>query len=320
MSKSNSFFYKLFLTASFAGVFTTGCVTQKAHDVALAEKRELSQELGAAQEELAVANKAQERLKKQSDELQAEKEATKEALKNAQADLNRLKKEYEELKNIYEGVQTSSGEMSKNLAAKQQRLLAMEERLELSKQQNDELAADLEVREARVRELERVLDEKDKAVNALKNKVSQALLGFKEKDLSVEMKNGKVYVSLNEQLLFGSGSITVDQKGVEALKQLAKVLKDQPDINVLVEGHTDNVGISRPSKYMQDNWDLSVIRATSISRILIEAGVNPSSITAAGKGEHMPLTSNETDEGRSQNRRTEIILTPKLDELFQILQ
>ncbi len=125
-------------------------------------------------------------------------------------------------------------------------------------------------REQRVRELERVLNQKDSAVNALKNTLSKALLGFKDKGLSIDVRNGKVYVSLEEQLLFASGSATVDKKGEEALVELAKALQKQPDINILVEGHTDDVPMK--SATIKDNWDLSVLRATSIVKILTEKG------------------------------------------------
>jgi chemotaxis protein MotB len=145
-------------------------------------------------------------------------------------------------------------------------------------------------------------------------------LGFKENDLTVHIKNGKVYVSLAEQLLFASGSTEVDPKGVNALQQLAKAIKDQHDINILIEGHTDNVPISRKSQYMQDNWDLSVMRATAITRILVRAGVSPRQITASGRGEYAPLAPNDTPANRQKNRRTEIIITPNLNELFKILE
>ena len=134
------------------------------------------------------------------------------------------------------------------------------------------------------------------------------------------MKNGKVYVSLAEQLLFGSGSIVVDAKGVTALQQLAKAIKDQKDINILVEGHTDNVPISRKSTYMEDNWDLSVMRATSITKILTKAGLSPQQVTASGRGEYAPLAANDSPQNKQKNRRTEIIITPDLDELFKILE
>ena len=164
-----------------------------------------------------------------------------------------------------------------------------------------------------------ILSNKDKAVQDLKNKISNALLNFKENDLTVNVKNGKVYVSLAEQLLFGSGSIEVDTKGVGALQQLAKAIKDQKDIQIMVEGHTDNVPIGKKSQYMQDNWDLSVMRATSITKILTKAGVSTNQITASGKGEYSPLVGNTSDQNKQKNRRTEIIITPNLDELFKIL-
>ncbi|MFM8914431.1 MAG: flagellar motor protein MotB, partial [Flammeovirgaceae bacterium] len=128
-----------------------------------------------------------------------------------------------------------------------------------------------------------------------------------------------VYVSLSEQLLFASGSIVVDKKGEGALQQLAKALKDQKDIQLMIEGHTDNVPISKKSAYMEDNWDLSVLRATSISKILIAGGISPKQITAAGKGEFSPLNANDNAQNKQKNRRTEIIVTPNLDELFKIL-
>jgi chemotaxis protein MotB len=127
-------------------------------------------------------------------------------------------------------------------------------------------------------------------------------------------------VSLAEQLLFNSGSTKVDPKGVDALKKLAAVLKEQQDVNVLVEGHTDDVPIARGTVGMQDNWDLSVLRATEITRILANAGVDPQRVTPSGRSKFVPLDEATTKEARQKNRRTEIILTPKLDELFQILE
>ena len=154
----------------------------------------------------------------------------------------------------------------------------------------------------------------------MKKRVTDALLNFNENELTVEVKNGKVYVSLAEKLLFGSGSKKVDAQGANALKQLAAALKGNSEINIMVEGHTDNVPISRASQYMNDNWDLSVMRATSIVRILVSNGVSPETITASGRGEFSPVAVNNTPENKALNRRTEIILTPKLDELFQILE
>jgi chemotaxis protein MotB len=182
------------------------------------------------------------------------------------------------------------------------------------------LSVSLAEREKKFKEVEQVLASKEKAVQDLKNKISSALLNFKENDITVKVKNGKVYVSLAEQLLFQSGSIDVDAKGVTALQQLGKALKDQKDINIMVEGHTDNVPISKKSQYMNDNWDLSVMRATSITRILTKAGVPQKQITASGRGEFSPLAANDNAQNKQKNRRTEIIITPNLDELFKILE
>jgi chemotaxis protein MotB len=206
------------------------------------------------------------------------------------------------------------------MADQKEQLLSIQENLEKTRKLNDSLSTSLAEREKNVRDLEQVLASKDKAVLDLKNSITNALLNFKENDLTVKVKNGKVYVSLAEQLLFGSGSIEVDKKGVSALQQLAKALKDQKDIQIMVEGHTDNVPISKKSTYMQDNWDLSVMRATSITKILTEAGVAPNQITASGKGEYSPLAPNDNNQNKQKNRRTEIIVTPNLDELFKILE
>ncbi len=214
---------------------------------------------------------------------------------------------------------TESSRLSTDLARRESELKALDENLITSKQQIDKLSLDLKSREERLNELERVLAEKDKAVDALRSKVSNALLGFKDKDLSVNVKNGKVYVSLAEQLLFKSGSTKVDPKGQEALQKLAKALQGQTDINVLVEGHTDDVPVAKITG-IQDNWDLSVLRATEITRILIKSGLEAAKVTPSGRGQTAPVEPGKMAEVRQRNRRTEIILTPKLDELFQILE
>ncbi len=150
-------------------------------------------------------------------------------------------------------------------------------------------------------------------------KVSDALLGFENQGLTVTQKNGKVYVSLDEKLLFKSGSTVVDPKGVSALKNLAGVLEQNPDINVMIEGHTDDVPVISGSTY-KDNWDLSALRATSIVRILLEgSSINPQRLTTAGRSQYLPVEIAKTAEARQKNRRTEIILSPKLDELYKLV-
>jgi chemotaxis protein MotB len=179
----------------------------------------------------------------------------------------------------------------------------------------------LKIREAKLTELQNILARKDSTVKALKNKVTDALLGFQNNGLTVEQKNGKVYVSLEEKLLFASGSINVDAKGAEAIKSLAKVLEQNQDINILVEGHTDNVPFSNSVGGIKDNWDLSVLRATSIVKLITaNSTVDPKRLTAAGHGEFFPIDIENTAQARKKNRRTEIILTPKLDELLKILE
>lgn len=177
----------------------------------------------------------------------------------------------------------------------------------------------LSEKERSLYEMEKTLARQDSITKRLNDILRNALLGFNSDELSVEIKNGKVYVSMSDKLLFKSGSSAVEAKGKEALKLLGDVLDKNPDINILVEGHTDNVPI-KTSVY-KDNWDLSVARATSIVRILtVDYKIIPTRLTASGRGEFYPKASNETSEGRATNRRTEIILSPKLEEIMQLLK
>ncbi len=176
----------------------------------------------------------------------------------------------------------------------------------------------LSERERTLDEMRKIINRQDSITNRLNSVLRNALLGFNSDELSVEIKNGKVYVSMSDKLLFKSGSSAVEDKGKNALKVLAEVLDKNPDIDILVEGHTDNVPI-KTSVY-KDNWDLSVARATSIVRILtLDYKIAPTRLTASGKGEYFPKADNGTAEGRAKNRRTEIILSPKLDELMNLL-
>ncbi len=298
----------------------SSCVTQKVYDELLVQKSSLEGENLKLGEELEIATEKIGRLELQVQNLKQDKEVLQNDFNTVDKELKELKSEHNRIKQLYDNLLTNSGQLNRDLAQQQQRLLAIEDDLNIEKKKNEELAKDLAIREQRVADLEKIIADKDRAVQELKKKVTDALLNFKESDLSVEVKNGKVYVSLAEQLLFASASITVDSKGVQALKQLAGVLSGNPDINIMVEGHTDDVPISRKSQYMNDNWDLSVMRATSIVKILVDNGVDSQAITASGKGEHSPVAENDTAENKAKNRRTEIILTPKLDELFQILE
>ena len=206
------------------------------------------------------------------------------------------------------------------LLKKQDQLRHLEDSLDVKSRNLDQLKNTLLEREQKLSEMQDILKRKDDAVNELKKKVSDALLGFENKGLTITQKNGKIYVSLEESLLFASGKTSVEKKGAEALKQLAMVLAQNKDINVMVEGHTDNVPMKGTGE-IKDNWDLSALRATSIIKILTkDTDVDPKRLIAAGRGEYFPIDASNTPEARKKNRRTEIILTPKLDELFKILE
>jgi chemotaxis protein MotB len=295
-------------------------VSKKKFDDMLAQKVKTEAELNEKATSLDKLTNNYASLEQNFNQLKADTTALSTSLRQHSRKLSNLEKEHSQLNTLYTNLLNSSGKMNRDLTQQQQQLLTIQQNLEKTRRANDSLSTSLAEREKKVNELEQVLANKDKAVQDLRSRISNALLNFKENDLTVKVKNGKVYVSLAEQLLFGSGSIQVDQKGVGALQQLAKALKDQKDINIMVEGHTDNVPISKKSQYMQDNWDLSVMRATSITKILIDGGVSPKQVVAAGKGEFYPLVSNDNTQNKQKNRRTEIIVTPDLDELFKILE
>jgi len=208
-----------------------------------------------------------------------------------------------------------------SLQEKEDELRELEVSLSRKKQNLEELLFELDQRKTRLIELEKILRKKDSVVLALKDNVSSALLGFENDGLTVSLKNGKVYVSLEEKLLFGTGSTIVSTNGVNALKKLGQVLERNTDINIMIEGHTDDVPYKSNSGPIKDNWDLSVKRATAVVRILLDnSSINPKRLIASGRGESMPVDPAKTTEKKKKNRRTEIILTPKLDELFRILE
>jgi chemotaxis protein MotB len=300
--------------------FSSCIVSKKKFDDMLAQKVKAEGDLSDRNKELDKANGSLQDLAEMLKKMQQDTANLNVTYRANQKKLASLNKEYEQLNGNYKNLLTNSGKLNRDVAQQRDQLLAIQDNLEKTRKQNDSLSYSLQEREKKVKELELIMANKDKAVQNLKNKISNALLNFKENDLTVKVKNGKVYVSLAEQLLFGSGSIDVDAKGVGALQQLAKALKDQKDIQVMIEGHTDNVPISKKSTYMNDNWDLSVMRATSITKILTGAGLSPNQITAAGKGEYAPLAPNDNTQNKQKNRRTEIIVTPNLDELFKILE
>ncbi|MDP2888711.1 MAG: OmpA family protein [Bacteroidota bacterium] len=238
-------------------------------------------------------------------------------LKNSAESNQRLSRINSELENQLNSLKTGSSEEIARLMEKlQQTQTDLQKREDILKSAQKEL----EQRSIRLKELEDALRQKDDAVKQLRQKVMDALLGFNNKGLTIHEKNGKVYVSLDEQLLFKTGQWEVDPKGQQALASLADVLGQNNDIYVLVEGHTDDVPM-RGTGMVKDNWDLSVMRATAVTRILLKnKSVDPKRITSAGRGEFFPIDEAKTPDARQKNRRTEIILTPRLDEIFRILE
>jgi chemotaxis protein MotB len=227
-----------------------------------------------------------------------------------------MKGSEEEIRRLMDELQVSQ----KDLQKRESDLNKLSADVTARREELDKIQHELDQRNSRLAELGQVLQEQQTMVGTLRKKVADALLGFENQGLTVTQKNGKVYVSLDEKLLFKSGSTVVDPKGVSALKKLADVLEQNPEINVMIEGHTDDVPVMNGSAY-KDNWDLSALRATSIVRILLEGStINPQRLTTAGRSQYLPVDPAKTAEARQKNRRTEIVLSPKLDELYKILE
>jgi len=281
------------------------------------ENRKLSEENEMLLSEKTAAENELKQLKSAYDEAVAERDKLQSDYNAAKANLDNLKASYDALeKNSSAAIAANSQknrELLAQLEAKEQALAAENQRLE-------NLKKALEDRSNRVAELEKVIADKDAAMTALKNAISRALTDFEGKGLTVEQRDGKVYVSMENKLLFNSGSWAVGTEGKRAVQQLGTVLAQNPDIAVLIEGHTDNVPYKGDGQ-LSGNWDLSTKRATAIVNILREnTGINPENLTAAGRGEFAPIATNDTPEGKAKNRRIEVILTPKLDELSKLLK
>jgi chemotaxis protein MotB len=227
------------------------------------------------------------------------------------------KKKYLAAQSRISGLRSDSLQLSQRVLELDGRVSRMEEEYQFTSKQLNLSKEQLAEQRRRLEQLQRLIEQQQQNTEALRKKIADALVNFSANQLTVSMKNGKVYVSMQESLLFPSGSDKVNDKGKEALATISEVLNQNPDINVVVEGHTDSVPIS---VRFQDNWALSVARATAIARIMInDYSVNPTRITATGRSEFDPIDTNSTPEGRQRNRRTEIILEPKLDELMKLI-
>lgn len=311
-------------------LFLGSCVTSKVH--------------GDLQSKYDVLNTENEKLRLQNQEYEVDIKETKARLDKVEKSLQKMEKDtvnlgyelraarknYDELNKQYEFLLNNNSTLLADNARQNKALLerledlqeelhAKEDSLNIEKQKLITAQEDLNNKSKRLIYLERIISQKDSTMNYIQNKLSNALMGFEGKGLTIERKNGKVYVSLENSLLFASGSWIVSSKGKMALDNLAEVLADNEDINVLVEGHTDSDAY-RGSGDIKDNWDLSVMRSTSVVKILVaNSQVDKSRITAGGKGEYLPIATNDSKEGKAQNRRIEIILTPDLEGLFEIM-
>jgi chemotaxis protein MotB len=238
------------------------------------------------------------------------------------SNINKLNSDKSKLTDDVNRLNNANGDLQKQLTTAQNQLSGTRQQLQGTKAElegtKDAAGRTIASQQQRLEQLQALINQQKQATEALKKKISDALVDFSANDLSVTTKNGKVYVSLSENLLFPSGSAVVNAKGKTALEQLASVLNNNRDINVAIEGHTDSIPIK--GRYA-DNWDLSVARSTSIVRILTQTyQVDAARVTASGRSKYDPVDTNITSQGRAHNRRTEIILEPKLDELMKLIQ
>ena len=314
---------KKILILSFIISVSSSCVSSKIYKELDGKYTSLKNDYDSLSTQNEAVISERNNLQNQLDQLQKEYDSLLSDRNALQQELTALQKKYNALDESYSALeQNSSKEIADNVQ-KNRELLAQLEAKELAlAAENDrllKLEADMQERSQRIAELEALIASKDQAMRDLKNAISSALTAFEGKGLTVEQRNGKVYVSMENKLLFKSGSWAIGVEGRTAIEQLGTVLADNPDIAVLIEGHTDNDPFSSGGQ-IANNWDLSTKRATAIVQILNEnEAINPESLTAAGRGEFAPIATNETTEGKARNRRIEVVLTPKLDEISKLL-
>lgn len=301
----------------------TSCVSKKVYTDLETKYADLKKENRTLADENAAIGKEKNELDLKSKDLQAQLDKLKAERDKLSKDYASTKSGLDKMQSSYSDLEKTSGENSANMSKKNRELLAeleaKQKALAAEQERLNKLSAELKERSQRVDELEGMIASQEAGLKKLKETLSKALNGFEGKGLTVEQKNGKVYVSMENKLLFGSGSWTVGAEGKKAVTEVGKVLAANPEIAVLIEGHTDNAAYKGGGD-IADNWDLSTKRATAIVHILKEnKGVDPKNLTAAGRGEYAPVTGNDTAEGKSKNRRIEIILTPKLDEISKML-
>lgn len=301
----------------------SSCVSKKIYNDLEKKYADLKAEKAAVDQENADLNQQKNQLELDKNALQTELDKLKAEYAKLDSDCNSVKNNLKNLQNAYNALEKDSNASIQANSEKNRELLAQleakERALKAEQDRLEKLKNDLQDRSKRISELESLIAANENNLKALRDKLAKALYSFEGKGLTVEQRDGKVYVSMENKLLFPSGSWVVNAEGRKAVVEVGKVLAENPDIAVLIEGHTDNVPYAGQGQ-IQDNWDLSTKRATSIVRILKEnKDINPLNLTAAGRSEYAPVSSNETAEGKSKNRRIEIILTPKLDEISKML-
>lgn len=305
----------------------SSCVSTKEFEALAFEKRKLEKEKVDLLAEIAADRTTISDLEQKAEMLlqcQQDLASTQTQRDGLQQSLAQLQEQYDQLLEQNQQVVSASGEekaaLTGELAAKQEELDQTERRLRVLerklKSQEENLMAlqeDVRIRERKLQELMWDLNEQDSIMQALRSTVTDALTGFSAADLTIAERDGKVYVSLSQNLLFAKGSNVLDNAGKDAIRKLAHVLKEHPDILINVEGHTDSDGT--PAK----NWDLSVTRATSVVKQLTASGLDPSQVTASGRAFYDPVVANDIEENKALNRRTEIILAPRLDMLYSLI-
>tara|TARA_B100000902_G_scaffold277742_1_gene263548 strand:- start:8702 stop:9697 length:996 start_codon:yes stop_codon:yes gene_type:complete len=316
----------------------SSCVSPKIHNELLKNNKQINNDLKLYEKEVINLSSQLEELnytistiKKKIQELKSD------SIQNGKA-LIQLKNKFNELNNAYEILESkNSRQLSEkakeikqlldqldlaqtNLLNKEDELNQISENLKIKENELTKAQNILEERSNKVIELEKIINQKDSIVSYIKEKVQKSLIGLEGDGITIVQENGKIYISLEEDLLFASGKYIVNKKGEEALSKLGQVLANQTNLEILVEGHTDNIPPNGKG-VIKDNWDLSVLRATSVVKIFLKnKSLDPLQFTAAGRGEFNPVANNENPDGRKMNRRIELILSPNLDDLYEILE
>ena len=316
----------------------SSCVSPKIHNELLKNNKQINNDLKSYEKEvinlssqLEELNYSISKIKKKIQELKSD------SIQNGKA-LIQLKNKFNELNSAYEILESkNSRQLSEkakeikqlldqldlaqtNLLNKEDELNQISENLKIKENELTKAQNILEERSNKVIELEKIINQKDSIVSYIKEKVQKSLIGLEGDGITIVQENGKIYISLEEDLLFASGKYIVNKKGEEALLKLGKVLANQTNLEILVEGHTDNIPPNGKG-VIKDNWDLSVLRATSVVKIFLKnKSLDPLQFTAAGRGEFNPVANNEKPDGRKMNRRIELILSPNLDDLYEILE